>query len=153
MPDFAALAEKARRIAEQATEGTTSGTPGVDVASIRAKLLEADKVWGASIAPDGTRYFFDKHSGESQWHEPTALHGTGLRIVPGEVLPNGTSLPAPWKELTDASTKKKYYWDASTGETRWKRPMNDVPTATIVPPTHWPIASPTVETSEDADES
>jgi hypothetical protein len=135
IPDFAALIAQARRIAEQSQAGTCAPFPGPEVAAQRAKLLEADKNWGAAVAPDGTRYFFDKHTGVAQWHEPTALQGAGLQIVPGEVLPNGPTLPAPWRELTDAQSKKKYYWDASTGATRWRRPVpGGLPTATIVSP-------------------
>jgi hypothetical protein len=87
------------------------------------------------VAPDGTRYFFDKATGAAQWHEPEALQGAGLRIVPGEVLPGGPSLPAPWRELTDADSGRKYYWDASTGETRWRQPTpQNLPEATILRP-------------------
>jgi hypothetical protein len=118
IPDFAALIAQARRIAEQSQAGTCAPFPGPEVAAQRAKLLEADK-----------------NTGVAQWHEPTALQGAGLQIVPGEVLPNGPTLPAPWRELTDAQSKKKYYWDASTGATRWRRPVpGGLPTATIVSP-------------------
>ena len=135
MPDFAALAEKARRIAEQAHAGTAAPAPSPEAAAERARLLEADKRWGAAMAPDGTRYFFDKATGAAQWHEPEALQGAGLRIVTGEVLPGGPSLPPPWRELTDADSGRKYFWDASTGETRWRRPTPEsLPEAALVQP-------------------
>lgn len=135
MPDFAALAEKARRIAEQAQAGTTASPPGPDIAAQRSKLLAADKTWGAAIAPNGTRYFFDKTTGVAQWHEPEALQGAGLRIVPGEVLPDGPKVPPPWRELRDAGSGKVYYWDPSTGETRWRRPVpENIPRAVILSP-------------------
>ena len=129
--DFAALAEKARRIAEAAA----APAPGREDAAARAKLLAADATWGAGMAPDGTRYFFDKATGAAQWHEPEALQGAGLRIVAGEVLSGGPSLPPPWRELTDADSGRKYFWDASTGETRWRRPTpENLPEAALVQP-------------------
>ena len=135
MPDFAALAEKARRIAEQAQAVTAAPAPSPGAAAERARLLEADKRWGAAVAPDGTRYFFDKATGAAQWHEPEALQGAGLRIVPGEILPDGPSLPPPWRELTDGDSGRKYYWDASTGATRWSRPKPEtLPAATVINP-------------------
>ena len=135
MPDFAALAEKARRIAEQAQAVPAAPAPSPGAAAERARLLEADKRWGAAVAPDGTRYFFDKATGAAQWHEPEALQGAGLRIVPGEILPDGPSLPPPWRELTDGDSGRKYYWDASTGATRWSRPKPEtLPAATVINP-------------------
>ena len=119
MPDFAALAAKARMIAEAAQRRPA---PGAAHAAERSTLLDADAAWGAGVAPDGTRYFFDKATGHTQWHEPPALQGAGLRVVLGEFLPGGPTLPAPWRELKDADTGRSYYWDAATGETRWERP-------------------------------
>ena len=67
MPDFAALAAKARMIAEAAQRRPA---PGAAHAAERSTLLDADAAWGAGVAPDGTRYFFDKATGHTQWHEP-----------------------------------------------------------------------------------
>ena len=116
--DFAALAEKARRIAEAAA----APAPGREDAAARAKLLAADATWGAGMAPDGTRYFFAKRTGDTQWHEPAALQGAKLRLVLGEALPNGPTLPHPWRRLRDAETGRAYYWDVPTGTTQWERP-------------------------------
>ena len=130
MPDFAALAAKARMIAEAAQRRPA---PGAAHAAERSTLLDADAAWGAGVAPDGTRYFFDKATGHTQWHEPPALQGAGLRVVLGEFLPGGPTLPAPWRELKDADTGRSYYWDAATGETRWERPLPaSVAEATII---------------------
>ena len=74
------------------------------------------------MAPDGTRYFFAKRTGDTQWHEPAALQGAKLRLVLGEALPNGPTLPHPWRRLRDAETGRAYYWDVSTGTTQWERP-------------------------------
>ena len=56
LPDFAALAERARAIAEAAKKAT----PKVDREASRAKLLAADERWGVGVAADGRAYYFEK---------------------------------------------------------------------------------------------
>lgn len=118
MPDFAALVEQARKIAELAR----AAAPAPDPASDRRKLLAADARWGAGISPDGRKYFFDRSSGSTQWATPSEVQGAGtLHLVLGEPLLH-PALPAPWRELKDPAGRK-YYWDVSAGVTQWTRPV------------------------------
>ena len=63
MADFAALAERARAIAAQAHEQVGD----VDHAEERERLLAADAKWGAALARDGSKYYWNKDSGETRW--------------------------------------------------------------------------------------
>lgn len=118
VPDFAALVEQARKIAETAK----AAIPAVDPAEARARLLEADARWGAGLALDGQTYFFNREDGSTRWDPPKELRSLGpVHLVLGEPLVHPT-LPAPWRELRDPMGRP-YYWDVSAGVTRWERPL------------------------------
>jgi hypothetical protein len=65
--------------------------------------------WETLYTDDGTPYFFNGTSGETQWEAPSG---------------DSTSLPEGWSELkTDDGTP--YYMNAATGVTQWEAPSGD----------------------------
>jgi hypothetical protein len=130
--DFLALIEKARKIAELASQAPAA--PTLEPVEARSKLLAADSKWGAAVAPHGKQYYYDKATGHTQWDTPKELKGAGLKIVLGEPLLH-PALPTPWRELRDGASGRQYYWDASTGVTQWARPLPPAtPEGIILPP-------------------
>ena len=62
--------------------------------------------WEELYTDDGTPYYFNEGTGETQWEAPAGA---------------GSSLPAGWQELhTDDGTP--YYMNTASGETQWEAP-------------------------------
>ena len=80
MADFAALAERARSIAAHAHQQVTD----VDHAEERARLLDADGKWGAALARDGSKYYWNKDTGETRWGDTGGATGRGAEAGAGD---------------------------------------------------------------------
>ena len=150
LPDFAALAERARAIAEAAKKAT----PKVDREASRAKLLAADERWGVGVAADGRAYYFEKATQSTQWRTPGALKGARARVVMGERTTK-PSPPPPWKAIVDAKSGRTYYWDASSGETTWTIPEKTgcAPAVRVIPARPPPPTPTPAEDGVDAEEN
>ncbi len=96
---------KAKMAAKKAGGSTTtsSSTPSASASG----TLPAG--WEVLYTDDGTAYYYNNSSGETQWEMPT-----------GE----SSSLPPGWQELhTDDGTA--YYMNTATGVTQWEMPTGE----------------------------
>ena len=79
----------------------------------------------------GQTYYCNRSTGESSWTPPAAapmaMGAPGaapmLAIAPAPIGAAGViSLPQGWEEAKDPASGKAYYFNRSTGETRWDPP-------------------------------
>ena len=59
--------------------------------------------WEKVISEDGSIYYWQSLTGETQWENPGKSRGTFARV-----------------EMIDDATGRVYYWNQITGSTRWK---------------------------------
>ena len=96
----AKAAWKAKMAAKKA--GAAAPAPAAATSSVPAG-------WEELYTDDGTVYYYNSSTGETQWEMPSGGGG------------GGGGVPAGWEELyTDDGTV--YYYNSSTGETQWEAP-------------------------------
>ena len=90
--------------------------------------------WEAVTDPtSGETYFYNQNTGETSWDRPGS-DSTVDRPAPGSidekesqsVAEKSLGLPDGWIEETDPSTGEMYYYNTTTNETSWERPVNRV---------------------------
>ena len=76
---------------------------------------QADELgWNKYTSQDGRPYWVNKVTKKSQWEDP--------HVNPMRRPARRSVIAAGWKEHVDPKSKRKYYVNASTGETSWTKP-------------------------------
>ena len=102
--DPKAAAKEAWKAKMAAKKAGSAADTSVDATQSTTSSLPAG--WQELFTDDGTAYYFNEGTGETQWEAPSG---------------GGGSLPAGWQELfTDDGTA--YYLNDSSGETQWEKP-------------------------------
>lgn len=89
--------------------------------------------WEEHMSSKGRKYFYNSHTKETQWTEPTLKKGDTIRrfqsknkpIQAGKQLdesPLPTDLPPGWEAAREPTEGAVYYFNRSTGVRQWEHP-------------------------------
>ena len=101
-------------------------------AAIEAKATASQPTgdWISRTDPNTQRvYYFNKRTNKTQWEEPVEMQSTqgghrGKATV--EIPSNAESSEkkaSEWKEMTDKTSGRKFYYNINTKKTQWNKPL------------------------------
>ena len=94
----------------------------------------------------GNKYYYNSETEESTWEKPPDFEDAWLAENQEQLTSRSLrlrDLNNEWQELIDPETQYTYYWNSSTGESRWSLPPEDMAPPEESTATEAETASPT----------
>ncbi|KAF4740472.1 E3 ubiquitin- protein ligase, partial [Perkinsus olseni] len=125
LPTKASAVEGAQEVEESKVD---DGVAQKNEAAVGSKVVEVTKEalpadWEEFKADDGTPYYYNTKTGQTQWEYPQGAYGEDSVTQSGGANAKAVQqeLPEGWEELT-AEDGTPYYHQLATGRTQWEPP-------------------------------
>ncbi|KAF4737745.1 E3 ubiquitin- protein ligase, partial [Perkinsus olseni] len=140
LPTEASAVEGVQEVEESKVD---DGVTQKNEAGVESKMLEVTKEalpadWEEFKADDGTPYYHNTKTGQTQWDYPKGAHGEDSVTQSGGANARAAQqqLPEGWEELT-AEDGTPYYHQLTTGHTQWEPPTGQSVQPAVDLPEGW----------------